>query len=261
MIQENLTHENILQVKEVLGKTTDGFFAEKRKLIVVLDYPFINLHREIANRTAKKIPFNLEEIRNIIGSTIKGYKAIEDAGYQNNKVRLRHIFFGIKNRESVIKVTEGSLIAEASNYQNMVNLGTSEPGNRDIYLSPEEFQAFLHGKEDFQGTPKSGVFSLGMSLLDLCVMDPSREAYHFAEKCIDFGEIKSRVEIAGKKYGGFIEKFLFSMLEIDPHKRSSFGELENQLALLRKNEDSVTNPITIENALECDPQSKLRVYQ
>jgi hypothetical protein len=52
-----------------------------------------------------------------------------------------------------------------------------------------------------------------MSLLDVCVMDPSREVYHFTEKKIDFDEIKSRIEISGKKYGGFIEKMLMSMLE------------------------------------------------
>ena len=96
--KEALTHENVLQVKEVIGKTTDGFFSEKKKLITIIDYPFINMHKEIANRTSKKIPFNPEEIKNIFNSTIHGYRSIEEAGYPTDKVRLRYIFFGIHNR-------------------------------------------------------------------------------------------------------------------------------------------------------------------
>ena len=40
-----LTHENVLKVKEVIGKTTDGFFSEKKKVVAIIDYPFISLHR------------------------------------------------------------------------------------------------------------------------------------------------------------------------------------------------------------------------
>jgi DNA-directed RNA polymerase subunit F len=111
-----LTHENILRIQEVVGKNTDGFFSTRKKIIVVLDYPFINLHREIANRTAKKIPFTGEEVRSILVSAVKGFTAIEAASYPVDKVRLRHIFFGIRNRESVIKVTEASLITKHTNY-------------------------------------------------------------------------------------------------------------------------------------------------
>ena len=42
--KEKLTHENILQIKEVIGKNTDGFFSTKKKLITVFDYPFSNLY-------------------------------------------------------------------------------------------------------------------------------------------------------------------------------------------------------------------------
>ena len=67
-------------------------------MIVLIDYPFINLHRESANRRSKKIPSTPQEVRSIIISSIKGYKSIEEAGYPTNKVRLRHVFFGIQNR-------------------------------------------------------------------------------------------------------------------------------------------------------------------
>jgi hypothetical protein len=62
-----------------------------------------------------------------------------------------------------------------------------------------------------------------MCVLDIAIMEPSREMYLFTEKQIDQTEIKNRIEIAGKKYGGSIEKLLRQMLERDSSKRISFS--------------------------------------
>ncbi len=68
--------------------------------------------------------------------------------------------------------------------------------------------AWTSDNKSFQPTNKSGVYSLGMCVLDVCIMDPSREIYHFTENKIDQVEVKNRIEIVGKKYGGNIEKLL-----------------------------------------------------
>lgn len=105
----------------------------------------------------------------------------------------------------------------------MIDDGPNKLGNRDIYLSPEEYLAWSDDNEDYKPlNNKSGVYSLGMCLLDVCIMDPSREMYHFTEKKIDQQEVKNRIEITGKKYGGSIEKVLKEMLEPEPAKRISF---------------------------------------
>ena len=46
-------------------------------------------------------------------------------------------------------------------------------------------------------------------------MMPSSEIYHVTEKVIDEVELRNRIQIAGKKYGGFVEKLLTEMLKID----------------------------------------------
>jgi len=43
-----------------------------------------------------------------------------------------------------------------------------------------------------------------MSLLDLCLMESSRETYHYDDRVMDFNEVRNRVLIAGKKYGAII---------------------------------------------------------
>ena len=62
-----------------------------------------------------------------------------------------------------------------------------------------------------------------MSVLDLCLMNSSREAYHYDEKMVDFNEIRNRILIAGKTYGAIVERFLGDMLELDENKRPSFN--------------------------------------
>lgn len=63
-----------------------------------MDYPFVNFSKEISNRLSKKINFSQEEIYSFVSSTVKGYTNIEQAGFKTDKVRLKNIFFGIKNR-------------------------------------------------------------------------------------------------------------------------------------------------------------------
>ena len=43
--QTGITSENVLQVKEVLSKKTDGFFADKHRVIIITDYPFMNFQK------------------------------------------------------------------------------------------------------------------------------------------------------------------------------------------------------------------------
>lgn len=191
--QAEITSDHVIQVKEVFSKITDGFFSDKHRIIIIVDYPFMNFQKEIVNRTQKQISFTKEEAMNFITSAIHGYASIERAGFKTDKVRLRNIFFGIKNKEPVIKVAETNLIAPQSNYESMINKGPFAAHNKDIYLSPEEFAAWSQDDEDYRPHKKSGVFSLGMSFLDICIMDPSRQSYAYSEKRIDSAEIKHRV--------------------------------------------------------------------
>lgn len=64
---------------------------------------------------------------NFITSTIRGYANLEREGFRTDTVRLKNIFIGLKNRESVIKVAETNLLASKSNYVYMVEDGPHKP--------------------------------------------------------------------------------------------------------------------------------------
>lgn len=99
-----------------MQKSVDGFFGEKKKIFIIIDYPFVNFQREIADRVVKKIGFTKEEVLNFLCSTVRGYSNIEKAGFRADKVGLKNVFIGIKNRQQVIKVAESSLIEPKSNF-------------------------------------------------------------------------------------------------------------------------------------------------
>ena len=125
--QQKFTSENVILIRELINKSTDGFFGEKYRIIVIADYPFINFQRELFNRLHKKISFTKEELMNFITSTIRGYANLEREGFRTDTVRLKNIFIGLKNRESVIKVAETNLLASKSNYVYMVEDGPHKP--------------------------------------------------------------------------------------------------------------------------------------
>ena len=55
----------------------------------------------------------------------------------NDKVRMGHIFVGVKSKESMIKTIDCSLLSGPTNIQSMLLHGHKSNQQMDIYLSPE----------------------------------------------------------------------------------------------------------------------------
>ena len=97
-------------ILDIIEKEADGFFSKTKKLIVIVDYPLTNMQKELNSRLVNNLEFNREEIINVLISCIKGYAIIENnreanaSIFRNDKIRLKNIFFGIKNKDSLIKV-------------------------------------------------------------------------------------------------------------------------------------------------------------
>ncbi len=108
----------------------------------------MSLKREFNNRLLNKLDFQLQEIQNFIYATIRGYAALERQALPNHKVRMAHIFMGLKTRDSSIKVIDSELLEKASNLELMRRGGFRDPQNHDIYLAPEEFTALVAGEEE-----------------------------------------------------------------------------------------------------------------
>ena len=100
---------------DVLEKKTDGIFSDEFKIVLFFDYVLTNLHEELASRKSKKQEFSPDEMSMIIHGTVKGYAALEEQKIPNDKVRIRNIYFGLKEKDPFIKVVDSKLFPTKTN--------------------------------------------------------------------------------------------------------------------------------------------------
>lgn len=130
---------------EVFQKKVDGFFSDSSKVVILTEYPLTSLKREFNNRIINGLHFERDEITRIMYSCIRGYAALEESESINDKVRMAHVFIGVHSRESIIKVVDSALLTAKGNFETFRKQGHHRTENYDIYLSPEELEAYVEG--------------------------------------------------------------------------------------------------------------------
>ena len=86
------------------------------KCTMVIEYPFMSIKKEYNTRLLKNIDFDTKEIADVVYASIPAYSFLEKSGSHNDKIRVAHIFVGIDNRESKIKVIDSDLLLTKSNF-------------------------------------------------------------------------------------------------------------------------------------------------
>lgn len=89
------------------------------------------------NRMKQSRPFTAEEIGSILAGAVKGFASVEAQGFLNNKIRLKNIYFGLKDQTPIVKVADSNLFRTRANV-DMIRLRESDTD--DIFLSPEELE-------------------------------------------------------------------------------------------------------------------------
>jgi hypothetical protein len=116
-------------------KSTTGLFGEEHKIVLLFDYVLIDLYEESMNRIKQNRPFAAEELGSILAGAIKGYASVEAQGFSNSKIRLKNIYFGLKDQTPIVKIADSNLFRTKPNV-DMIRLRDSD--TEDIFLSPEE---------------------------------------------------------------------------------------------------------------------------
>lgn len=108
-------------IKDVVKKKTDGLFSDSFKILLFFDYILTNALVEYQSRVQKKNSFTADEINIILCGAVKGYAALEAANIPNDKVRLRNIYFGVKDKQTNVKVIDSKLFPNANNITAVKN--------------------------------------------------------------------------------------------------------------------------------------------
>lgn len=59
--------------------------------------------------------FSPEEINSILCGAIRGYAFLEELNLINDKIRIKNIYFGLKEKDPCIKITDSKLFPTSSN--------------------------------------------------------------------------------------------------------------------------------------------------
>ena len=95
----------------------------------------MSIKKEYNTRLLKNIDFETREIADVVFACIPAYAFLERSGSNNDKIRVAHIFIGLENKESKIKVIDSDLLLTHSNFNEILEKGYEEAECQDIYSS------------------------------------------------------------------------------------------------------------------------------
>lgn len=110
----------------------------------------------------------------ILSGAVRGFAALEKLGIPNDKIKLKNVYFGLKEQTPIVKVADSHMFAIRSNCENV---RMKDPSTDDIFLSPEETKGL---KEDINYyNKKSGVYTLAICLMEVCLLTSSKNMYDY----------------------------------------------------------------------------------
>ena len=96
-------------------------FSDQYKILLFFDYILTSAEVEYNNRMEKKNPFTAQQINIIISGTIRGYCSLQANNIPNDKVRIKNIYFGIKDKATNVKVIDSKLFPTDTNITAVKN--------------------------------------------------------------------------------------------------------------------------------------------
>ena len=94
---------------------------------------------------------------------------------------------------------------------------------------------------DSSAATKAGVWSLAVSMIQLCLLTPCLNVYDYTKKSINYNELENRLNIVKNKYPLSVYCLLRDMLERSEDSRPSFKKLADSLPSNMKNLPTTMN--------------------
>ncbi len=134
-------------------------------------------------------------------------------------------------------------VIDSKLFPTLTNAGEVRKGEHyeDVFLAPEELRIMGEFSGSTPNTSKAGVWSLAISVIQLCLLSPNINIYNYAKKSINYPELDNRLNIVKNKYPLSVYCLLRDMLERNDDSRPSFTKLTESLPSNLKNLPSTMN--------------------
>ncbi|KRX04683.1 Protein kinase-like domain [Pseudocohnilembus persalinus] len=247
----NNPHKNVLKLIGFTQSSENQLCGDFSKITGYYEYYSHNLERELDRRHTRSEFFNEQEIWFLlesivsVGAFLEG-KNLHQYIQQNvqqiiflnsaqNKVhgdiRPNNIFL---TNEGFVKLADPQLVRDEKNaYIKAFQYG------EQTYLSPQLMKALQNREiQPTHNQVKSDVFSLGMTMLEVCCLYTARSCYDYGQYQIIRPVIDDLLQRSRGRYSNFLINILSEMVLENEGQRPSFLELQQ---ILQPYQDQIQN--------------------
>ncbi|KRW98280.1 Protein kinase-like domain [Pseudocohnilembus persalinus] len=214
-------HENLLNFLGYDFQCSENICGTSNKAYLYYQYYDLDLEYEIKKRSKEQAHFTEKEVLYILDSLINVCAYMQNNNIYHGDLRPQNILLSSNGK---VKIGDHLLL---NNYRNNY-LKALLAGDEEVYISPELMNYLKHKDQDPDYNEfKSDVWSLGMTMLEICTLNPSIQCYDYESFNISFQVIQNLLSRAGQFYSFQTIARIKSLLIEDERLRPDFLQLRN----------------------------------
>ena len=227
--QKKMKHENLVECLNIFFRNHEELCSRFIKMHMVYEYLPKTLAHELESRSLTSQFFQENEVISLINSVVSALFFLKSYKKNHGDINPKHILI---TKDGRFKLTDIEYLTEFDEYKRFfAGLGET------CYLSPLLFRALGHRMlNPIHNPEKSCVFSLGMVVMQLGLLEFPQDIYNF-----DSFEINEKVlkNLFNKKalglYSERLQRTIWRMLELDENERIDYDGIFRELEAIRNN--------------------------
>lgn len=232
--QKNIRHPGIVDCFDIFFNNHEEMCSRFIKIHMVYDYIPRTLQQEIEHRGTHHEFFSENEVISLIYTIVSALIYLKKYKKHHGDINPDHILI---TKEGKFKITDVGYLCEFDEYKRFY-----EGLGKNCYLSPQLFQALGHREVSPMHNPdKSCLFSLGMTIIQIGLLEYPQEIYNFdtfqiEEKLLKAFQNKKALGL----YSEGLQRLIWRLLSFNESERPNYEEALNELDNIRNNKIAST---------------------
>jgi serine/threonine protein kinase len=247
--QKSMKHESLAECTHVFCNNHEELCGRFIKVHLVYDFYQRNLSQEIERRKNEHEFFVENEVVSLLYTVISGLLYLKSLKKCHGDINPTHIMI---TKDGRFKISDVQFLTELDEYHRFfIGLGDH------CYLSPILFQSLGHRSiNPAHNSEKSCVFSLGMVIVHMGLLDFPKDVHNFDTFEINENGLKGRLnKKALGLYSERMQKLLWKMVEFDEEFRIDYEGILKEL-----DQCKINASIILERELMENPKKYLDIH-
>ncbi|KAM3138718.1 hypothetical protein pb186bvf_009282 [Paramecium bursaria] len=216
---KKLDHPNLVQIYEHKLESQKELCSNYNMMLWIMEYIPTSLHKEIQNRTQQSKQFTEDELWKMLTDIVDLLQFMQQNGLAHQNIRPLTISYQPQQLKLI----------DQYNGNTAFQTCFTTPESQKLYdLSPKLLKAIhQQNSNPRHNIFKSDVFSLGMSFLQMSLLNNARDSYDYENGTVNVTEY---LKLTQKKYSQRYAHIVSLMLEQNESQRPDFEQLQKIIA-------------------------------